>query len=236
VHQCAQFSTSPTRAHKLAAKRIVRYLKGTRSKGYILRPGDTIDCYVDADLSRAWTIDTSADPSSVRARTRYVITYAYCPILWCSKLQTEAALSTTEVECISLSQSLQDLIPMRTIIQELSQVCNISSQEATTYSTMFEDNKGCVDLTYYAPLLSTHLHQIPPLSGACQSWPHQNQMVSTLDQLADIFTKPLPLSKFVGLRQTLLGWWTLHTERECCRYSHRLLQRYALSLVFEISR
>jgi len=34
VHQCTRFSQSPGRVHELAVKRIIRYLKGTRTKGY----------------------------------------------------------------------------------------------------------------------------------------------------------------------------------------------------------
>ena len=38
VHQCARYSTNPMRIHELAVRRIVRYLQGTKDKGYILRP------------------------------------------------------------------------------------------------------------------------------------------------------------------------------------------------------
>jgi hypothetical protein len=148
VHQCARFSTNPSCIHDLAVKRIVRYLKGTRDKGYILCPNGThtIDCYVDADFAGAWTTETSSDPTSVKSRSGYIITYASCPILWSSKLQTENALSMTEAEYISLSQAMRDLIPLQTIFQELSKICQIPSSQINTHSTVFEDNKGCVDL------------------------------------------------------------------------------------------
>jgi hypothetical protein len=211
VHQCARFSTAPTRAHELVVKRIVRYLKGTRTKGYILKPTNNhcINCFVDADFPGAWTFNHSADPSSVRSRSGYVITYAHCPILWSSKLQSEIALSTTEAEYISLSQSLRDLIPMRTILHELSTVCNITSSEATTFSTVFEDSKGCVDLIA-APTMRPRSRHISIKYHHFREHVRSGQIrikwISTTAQLADIFTKPLPLSKFISLRQTLLGW------------------------------
>jgi hypothetical protein len=88
VHQCARFSTAPTRTPELAVKRIVRYLKGTRDKGFILKPNgsNTIDCYVDADFAGTWDLNTSTDPASVKSRTGYIITYLGCPILWSSKI------------------------------------------------------------------------------------------------------------------------------------------------------
>jgi hypothetical protein len=81
-----------------------------------------IDYYIDADFAGSWTINTSQNPSSVRSCSGYVITYASCPILWSSKLQTETALSTLEAEYISLSQSLRHLIPLHSILQEISSV------------------------------------------------------------------------------------------------------------------
>jgi hypothetical protein len=114
VHQCARFTTAPKCLHELAIRRIVRYLKATSTKGYILRPSSSynLDCFVDADFAGTWSASTSEDPSSVKSRTGYVITFASCPVLWCSKMQTEIALSTTEAEYIALSQSACDLLPM----------------------------------------------------------------------------------------------------------------------------
>jgi hypothetical protein len=62
--------------------------------------------YVNADFAGSWTTDTTHLASSMKLRTGYVLTYANCPLLWTSKMQTEIALSTTEVEYITLSQSL----------------------------------------------------------------------------------------------------------------------------------
>jgi hypothetical protein len=45
------------------------------------------------DLKQTSAID---DPDTAQARTGYVISYAKCPLIWASKLQTEIALSSTE--------------------------------------------------------------------------------------------------------------------------------------------
>jgi hypothetical protein len=99
VHQCARFSVAPRRIHEVAVRRIVRYLKGTKNKGFILHPSPTIrtlDCYVDADFAGLWTPDTSHTPISVKSRTGYIITFASCPILWSSKLQSLQKLNTLQ--------------------------------------------------------------------------------------------------------------------------------------------
>jgi hypothetical protein len=74
------------------------------------------DCYVDADFAGLWHVEDDQDPVCVKSRTGLCLTLGGCPLLWVSKLQTEVALLTTEVEYIALSQSMRDLIPMRVLL------------------------------------------------------------------------------------------------------------------------
>ncbi len=211
VHQCARFSSHPKRCHEIAVRRIVRYLKGTQNKGYILRPtaSRTLDCYVDADFAGLWSPDLAEDPISVKSRTGYVITFANCPVLWSSKLQTEIALSTTEAEYIAMSQSARDLLPMRDLLHEFAAATKLIVKDTITHSTIFENNRGCVDLANAPKLrprtkhigLKYHHFRSHVASGAIKI-----QWIDTNHQLADIFTKPLPLSTFESLRYMLLGW------------------------------
>lgn len=53
VHQCVRFCTKPKRSHELAIRHTVCYLKGTKHRGYILKPSSThrnLDCFVDTCL------------------------------------------------------------------------------------------------------------------------------------------------------------------------------------------
>ena len=122
VHQCAKFNSCPKRVHEEAVKRIGRYLKGTADRGTILTPNDThkLDFFVDANFAGGFNHEISDDMSSVLSRTGYSITYSGCPLLCVSKMHTEIALSTTEAEYIALSQSIRDLIPLRSILIDLS--------------------------------------------------------------------------------------------------------------------
>ena len=43
--------------------------------------------------------------------------YVNCPIFWVSCLETEIVLSTAKAEYIVLSQSLQDVIPLITLLK-----------------------------------------------------------------------------------------------------------------------
>ena len=46
----------------------------------------------------------------------YIITNMGCPILWCSKLQTEIALSTTEAEYTAFIQETCGVIPFMALM------------------------------------------------------------------------------------------------------------------------
>jgi hypothetical protein len=211
VHQCARFSTCPMRIHELAVRRICRYLQGTKDKGYILKPSShrNLDCYVDADFAGMWDAESSDEPSSVKSRTGYVITFANCPVLWVSKLQTEIALSTTEAEYIALSQAMRDLIPMRTLLVELTTLTKLTFGETFTHSTIFEDNKGCVELVV-APKMRPRTKHIAikyhHFRSHIANGDIKIQWIDTKSQLADIFTKPLAEIAFTSLRTVLLGW------------------------------
>jgi hypothetical protein len=211
VHQCARFSIALKRVHEIAVRRIIRYLKGTKTKGYILRPSTarTLDCYVDADFAGLWTSENSHSPISVKSRTGYIITFASCPFLWSSKLQTEIALSTTEAEYIAMSQATRDLIPMRALLHEFSQAIKLIVGDTITYSTIFEDNQGCVELAN-APKLCPRTKHIGLKYHHFRSHVARGDIkilwIDTKHQLANIFTKPLSAASFEYLRHLLLGW------------------------------
>ena len=124
VHQAARFCINPMLSHERAINRIGKYLIGTASKGIIFKPDPTkgLECFVDADFAGGWNKADAIDAGTVMSRTGYVLTYAGCPLTWCSKLQSEIALSTTEAEYIALSQALREVIPLITLLNEINEI------------------------------------------------------------------------------------------------------------------
>ena len=104
-------------------KRICWYLLKTKNRGIILKPDPTrgLECHVDADWAGSWQDQSSHDPLSAHSCTGYVITYAGCPIIWASKMQSLIALSTTEAEYIALSSSLREVIGVLNLMNELKE-------------------------------------------------------------------------------------------------------------------
>ena len=70
--------------------------------------------------------------------------YANYPILWVSCLQTEIALSTTAAKYIALSQSLQDVIPLTTLLKEIIKVFSVHLKTPTFVYKVHEDNQLCI--------------------------------------------------------------------------------------------
>jgi len=98
---------------------------------------------------------------------------------------------------------------MRHLLQELSNATKLIVGSTIAHSTVFEDNKGCVELAN-APHMHPQTHHIALKYHHFRSHVENGNIlicwVHTKHQLADIVTKPLAASSFVPLRQSLLGW------------------------------
>ena len=135
--------------------------------------------------------------------------YAGCPIGWCSKLQTEIALSTMEAEYIALSQAMRSVIPLIQLMDELKELIPFYNPTPEIRCKLFEDNRSCIIVAESARLtprtkhIAIKYHHFREFvkSGEVKIFP-----VSTREQLADIFTKPLDEGQFKYLRSKFLRW------------------------------
>jgi hypothetical protein len=211
VHQAARFCIDPKLSHERAIYRIGKYLEGTKDKGIIFKPDATkgLECFVDADFAGGWNKADANTADAVMSRTGYVIMYAGCPITWCSKLQTEIALSTTEAEYIALSQSLREVIPVIDLMKEINEIFPINIPTPEIHCKVWEDNNGALALANgqkFSPrtkhiAIKYHHFRSHIKNGTISVHP-----IDTKEQTADIFTKPLDQSLFIHLRRKLSGW------------------------------
>ena len=81
-----------------------------------------LECYVHADFAGGWSSGDHANPECVLSRTGFLIMYAGFPLTWCSKLQTEIALETTEFKYIALSQAMREVIPFMNLMVKVGEV------------------------------------------------------------------------------------------------------------------
>jgi hypothetical protein len=212
VHQAARFSQDPRVNHTEAVKRIARYLKGTVNKGIIFRPTNhNFKVYADADFGGLWDKDTAEEsPVTAKSRIGYVITYANCPNIWASQLQTEHALSTTEAEYIALSMALRQTIPLMRLIKEIKQMTSIPMHDKpTVYCTAFENNSGAIELAKVPKMRPRTKHINPKYHHFRQHVTNKEiaiEKIRSQDQIADIFTKNLPKDLFLKLRLAICLW------------------------------
>ena len=212
VQQCARYCNAPNRAHEEAVKRICRYLLKTKDKGLILCPDKSrgLECFVDADWAGTWSQESASNPVSSHSRTGFCIFYAGCPILWKSKVQTLIALSTTEAEYIALSSALREVIAIIHLLEDIqNHGLPIHKSTPKIICRTFEDNMSCVKLANVhrtrprTKHLSLRLHHFRShIVNKSITVEH----ISTKEQIADIFTKPLPWPQFQYLCLKLMLW------------------------------
>ena len=215
VSQAARFSFSPKRSHELALIRIGQYLKGTVDQGLILKPMSTdhikMDVFVDSNFLGLYGKESRTDPDNVKSRAGFVILLNDCPIIWSSKLIDSIALSTMMAEYYALSMSMREVLPLRDLVHTIAKACGLDQHLLTSFrTTVWEDNTGALTLANLDPGQST------PRSKFYDSKVHwfrshlgpqmKVEKVETAEQLADLFTKPLPWETFEYLRKKLLGW------------------------------
>ena len=150
------------------------------------------------------------DASTAKSRSGYVLTYGDCPIMWTSKLQTQIALSSCEAEYISLSQSLRDAIPIMRLLQELKdRGFNSEYTKPKVFCKAFEDNTGALAIAM-VPKMRPRTKHINLVYHHFRDEVRKGNIevvsVDTENQVADMFTKPLPQNSFVKFRKRLMGW------------------------------
>lgn len=112
VSVLSQYNDTFGKSHWSAAKRLLRYLKGTANLGIAYKRGeDPLVGYIDADF--AGCID------SRRSFTGYAFSTNGTAVTWESRKQASTATSTTEAEYMALSVAAREAIYFQRFLREL---------------------------------------------------------------------------------------------------------------------
>lgn len=128
----SKFNNCNNSYHWKCAKRVLRYLKGT--KNYVIKfTKDDINLlgYVDAD----W----GSDKADRKSYTGYIFKLSGGPISWKSSKQKTVALSSTEAEYMALSDASKEAIYLRNLVYELT--------DKLDSVTIFNDNQSAIKLS-----------------------------------------------------------------------------------------
>ncbi|KAJ8774325.1 hypothetical protein K2173_011197 [Erythroxylum novogranatense] len=180
VNKASQFMHDPRDQHWQAVKRILRYLKATSAYGLLIQKSSSTQLFAYSDSDWAGSID---DRKSTGGYALFV----------------GLARSSTEAEYRALASVVQELQWLQSLLHEIRQSC---SQPPL----LFCDNLSATYLTN-TPIFhsrSRHLEiDFHFVRDKCAQKELQVRYISTTDQLADGFTKPLPKTRFLHLRDKL---------------------------------
>jgi histone deacetylase 1/2 len=174
---------------------LLRYVKATLSHGLLLQPSttppDLLSTFSDADLA--------GDSDDRRSTGGYAIFYGGNLISWSAGKQATVSCSSTESEYKALANATAELIWVQALLRELGVSqrrppilwCdNIGATYLSSNPVFHARTKHIeVDFHFVRERVAQKLLQI--------------RFISSKDQLADIFTKPIPLPLFVACKHNL---------------------------------
>ena len=188
-----RFQANPKESHLQAVKRIFRYLKGTAEfrLWYPRGPELTLTAYIDAD----WAGDTD-DRKSISRGAFYL---GNCLVSWLSKKQSSISLSTAEAEYIAAAACCTQVLWMKQTLHDV----HITFEDPIL---ILYDHTSAISISKN-PVMHSKTKHIPIKYHFVREQVLNKTIkldyVGTKDQVADIFTKPLPKEAFEYLRKKL---------------------------------
>ncbi|KAL4573020.1 hypothetical protein LXL04_019813 [Taraxacum kok-saghyz] len=193
VNRVCQYMHSPTNRHWQAVKRILRYLNGT--KNYCLHFKPTHATGLHAFSDSGW----NSDLDDSRSQYGYAIFHGSNLISWTSRKQKVVARSSTEAEYRSLAYTTAELLWLEQLIADLQ--APISAPPL-----LLCDNVGAIFMSKN-PVIRTRSKHIALdfhfIREQVESGKLKISHVSSVDQVADIFTKALGKDRVNFLRPKL---------------------------------
>jgi hypothetical protein len=183
----SQFSSKPTNTHLSAAKCVLRYLKGTKTKGLrYTRDTEETPLRIFCDASFASNLDDRKSFTGL-----IVQTYGHT-VIWRSKKQKTVATSTTEAEYVALAFAARQSVWINRGLQHMG---------ITTKPIIYCDNTAAIKLTENAGVSDRTKHidvQHHYTRELRESGKIDVVTVETENNLADICTKGLTRVIFEG--------------------------------------
>eukprot|EP00253_Pinus_taeda_P020910 PITA_20910 len=193
VSLISRFMERPKETHWQAAKKILRYVNGTKGFGILYSSSESfmLKGYTDSDW--AGSVDDRKSTSG------YVFYMGSGAISWASKKQPVVSLSTAEAEYVAATAAACQAVWLRRVIRDL---CHEQEKGTTIYC----DNSSAIALSKNSVFhkrtkhIDTKFHFIRELVNNGEI---VLQHCRTEDQLADILTKPLGKKSFDHFRKCL---------------------------------
>ncbi|XP_070011151.1 uncharacterized mitochondrial protein AtMg00810-like [Nicotiana sylvestris] len=182
---CASFQSNPKESHLKAAKRILRYLKGTQDLVLYYPSSNNFNLIGYADVDYTGNL---VDKKSTSGMPHFL---GSCLISWGTRKQNSVALSTAEAEyvasascCAQLLWIKQQLDDFRVLTNCVALLCDNTSALNMTKNPVQHKRTKHIDVRHH------FLRDNVEKGLICMKF------CSTEDQIADIFTKTLSREQF----------------------------------------
>lgn len=193
VSLISRFMERPKETHWQAAKRILRYVNGTKGFNILYSSSESFMLIGYTDNDWAGSVDDRKNTSG------YVFHVGSGAISWASKKQPVVALSTAEAEYVAATAATCQAMWLRRVLRDLCHeqekgttiYCDNSSAIALSKNYVFHKRKNHID---------TKFHFIRELVNNGEI---VLQHCRTEDQLTDTLTKPLGKKSFDHFRKCL---------------------------------
>jgi hypothetical protein len=179
----SQFFAAPSKSHLTAAKRLLRYIKGTKDLKLFFPRSDgseiTVEGYSDSDYGNC--LDTRQSISSNVFRLNNSTIY------WWSKNQKSVATSKCQAEYMVLALATKQWIWLTNALEALN--------VPVTNAAMFCDNQAAIDIIYNHKIGDRSKHIDIAYHLVCENVESGRMsplQVESAENLADICTNGLP--------------------------------------------
>jgi hypothetical protein len=189
-----RFNANPGLKHWAAATHLLRYLKATKDLKLIYMPSDTAHPFVthcDADLG--------GNPDNHRSTSGFVTMVGGAAVNWGSRLQRHTSLSSVESEYTTACATGCEMMWMRYFLEEIG-------YDMTTPSPLYTDSASAIQVVKNPEHITTMKHVHRAFHWIRERAEAKDIIVSHVpgvDNVADIFTKPLGKVKFSMFRDML---------------------------------
>ncbi len=186
VGELGRYSHKPTKAHMRAAKRVLRYLKGTRDLQLCYTSVETLEITGFADA------DYASDVDQRKSVTGYIFACNGAPIAWKSKRQATTATSTSEAEYVALSDSGKMAITLSNVLGELLGAIPspVNIYEDNRAASLMAKGESSMKRSKHIDVRFHFIKELVNLGKITIT------DIATKDQLADALTKALPRDKY----------------------------------------
>ena len=221
----AKYTHNPTQGHIDAAIRVVKYIKGTKTKGITFTSEDntSISSFINFPILKDvvttltdanWGPQDQSEPSKVtiqkkldlfqtRSMSGYLM-WLNGPLHWVSKRQTYTARSSAEAEIYATDECAKQIRFLSLILQDLK----LKSTFMNGPTKLYNDNHACV--LWSEAMTTKGLRHVQIRENGVREMVRNNEIsivhVSGKSNLADIFTKEdKDVQHFCELRDKILS-------------------------------